>query len=226
VNWRASLTGAVIVAAAGLATGFAVGGKTTTTTKTRTLTLARTVTDTTTTASTTASTSSTVASTKAPTSTTGGQQQYYDDYLSAQNGDQLNNNGQNVSLDSNPASLQLKGQSYVHAVAFDLSADTTHPITERFQLPVPGFKHFSTPLAGLATNNSANANYKLTVYKDNDNPGATVLYSGSFVGPSGAHPISFDTQGATDLVLDWGQPSSGEPESEDQFILADPVVTH
>jgi hypothetical protein len=231
VNWKSSLTGAVIVAAAGLAAGFAVGGKTTT--RTRTMTVAQTVTATvTSTASQNPGSTSNTTRTKPSTGTSNGNssgssQQYYADYLSSQDSSQLNNNATNVSMDENPTSLQLNGQTYAHAVAFDLNNNSnTQPVTESYQLPVPGFRHFSASLAGLATNASAKASYKLTIYKNNDNPGATALFSASFAGPSGTHPISFDTQGATDIVLDWGEPSSGEPDDPDQFILADPVVAH
>lgn len=224
MNWRASLSAAVIVALAGLAVGVAIGGKTKTTSGgARTITVTKTITTTT--------GSGGTSTTGSSTSTSGGggqsaSQEYYSDYLTAQsNNNDLNTNGTNASLDSSPTSLVLEGQTYQHAVAFDLSPGDSNGQLLSMQLPIPGFTHFSASLAGLATDDSARATYKLTIYKNNDNPGATVLYTATFTGPSGTHPINFDTHGATDIVLDWTQPSSGEPDSSDQFIIADPVVT-
>jgi hypothetical protein len=233
VNWKSSLSGAVLVAIAGLVVGVAVGGKTTTHTATATVTVDRTTTvvaESNGTTSTTSSTSTDSAGTAGGTtttsiSTTSGSKQYYADYLANQGTQQLDNNATSASLDSNPSSLQLKGQTYQNAVAIDLSPDGSNPITESYQLPVPGLKHFSSPIAGLNTNASAKTSFKLTIYKNNDNPGATVLYTATFAGPSDTHPISFDTQGATDLVLDWTEPPHGEPSGSYQFIIADPIVT-
>jgi hypothetical protein len=240
VNWRSSLTGALLVAAAGLGVGIAIGGKKTTRIATRTVTVvhrevaslpATTSTPTSTSTSTSGTstsppgTTATTSSTTTSSAASGGSKQYYANYLSTQDTTQLDSNATHAGLDGNASSLELKGQTYPQAVAFDLSTDGHTPQTESYQLPIPGFTHFSASIAGLATNDSANSSYKLTIYKNNDNPGATVLYTDTFNGPSGTHAIGFDTQGATDLVLDWTEPTSGEPDYSDQFILANPVVS-
>jgi hypothetical protein len=218
--------------------GIAIGGKKTTNVSTRTITVVHRdvaslpATTSTSTSTSTSGTSTSPAGTTATTSSTttssgpsSSSKQYYANYLSTQDTSQLDSNATNAGLDGNASSLELNGQTYPQAVAFDLSTDGQTPQTESYQLPIPGFKHFSASIAGLATNDSAKSSYKLTIYKNNDNPGATVLYTDTFSGPSGTHAISFDTQGATDLVLDWTEPSSGEPDSSDQFILANPVVS-
>lgn len=226
MNWKSSLSGALLVAVIGVVVGFAVGGKKTT--STRTVTVDATVTRTVGSVSTPTGSGPTNSGTPStPTSTAppaGAGQQFYSDYLGNQ-GNNVGNNATNASLDNNPGSLQLRGQTYQHAVAFDLSNNTSQAATETIQLPVAGLKHFSSPAAGLATDNSAKASYKLTIYKDNDGPGAVKLYSGTFNGPSGTHSVSFDTKGATVLIFDWVEPSSGEPEYSDQFIFADPIVS-
>lgn len=228
MKWISSIVGALVVAAAGLAVGFAIGGKKVTHTLTATTTVAHTVrlTVTTKAAATPVSVNSTTTHTgssspSASGGSGGASQEYYDTYLSSQN---TGNNASDAQLDESPQNLELKGQTYQHAVALDLYTNNSNT-TESYQLPIPGFKHFSAPLAGLETSNSAKASYKLTIYKNNDGPGATVLYSGTFTGPSGTHAISFDTQGATDLVLDWTNITNPEPDSPDQFIFANPVAT-
>lgn len=231
MNWKASLLGAVIVAATGLAVGAGIGGKTTTDTKTTTVTVAQTITTsaTTTPAATSPSTTDTTSSTDttAATTPTPGSQQYYSDYLGKQDQSQLDSLSTNVSLDSSAPTLQLKGQTYPHAVAFDIGNNTTYaPTTESYQVPIAGFKHLSSPIVGLNTNASAQSLYKLKVYKDSaSNPNATVLYHATFNGPSQTHTMSFDTQGATDLVFVWTEPSTGEPDGGDNFIIAEPIVT-
>jgi hypothetical protein len=161
----------------------------------------------------------------AGTTASGASQQYYDVYLAKQDTNQLDNLATDAVFDTTASTLQLKGQTYPHAVAIDLNTHGSSPVTESYQLPIPGFKRFSSPIVGLDTNASAKASYKLTVYKNNDNPGATVLYTATFNGPSDTHPMSFNTHVATDLVFDWSEPSSGEPDNSDQFIMANPVVT-
>jgi hypothetical protein len=233
VNWKSSLFGALLVAAAGLVVGVVVGGKTTTRTDTSTITVASTVSRTvtvttppTSTGGTTNGGSTTPAPNGSPGPTQNNNQQYYSDYLGTQDTGQLDGEATNVGLDSNAATLELKGQTYPHAVAFDLGSNNSYrAVPESFQLPVPGFTSFSSGLTGLDTNASHKASYKLTVYKDNDNPGATVLYTATFNGPSDTHPMKFKTQGATDLIFDWTEPPSGEPDSSDQFIIANPIVT-
>jgi hypothetical protein len=224
VNWRASLLGALIVAAAGLAVGVVIGGKRTT--ETVTVTAARatvTVTSTATVPETGSSTATTGPSTP-PGSTTGGdgaQQQYLGDYLINQGTTDLNNEASGVSLIDDPSTIQLKGRSYQHAVGFSLnnySSDNT------FQMPA-GFKHLTSSIIGLGTLSGASTRYRLKIYKDHsDTPNATVLYSQTFHGPSDTHPLDFDTQGATVLVLEWTQ-TAEEPDSDNDFIMADPVIT-
>lgn len=237
MNWKASLTGAVLVAAAGLGVGAAIGGKTTSGTARATTTVTVVHTSTITAAATSSTPTSTTASTPTTqTKTTTGTQtspgsppssQYYAPYVAQQNDNgQLDSLGNNVSLDNSASTLELKGQTYQHAVAFDLGDNNnSSPTTETYQIPVPGFTHFSSPMVGLETNASAQAVYTLKVYKNNMNLGATVLYQATFDGPSDTHPMGFKTDGATDLVFDWLEPTSGEPDGEDSFIMADPVVT-
>ena len=231
MNWKASLAGALVVAAAGLAVGFGVGGKTTDHTSTQTTTVDQTVTVTTTLASASSGSSGNTTTSGSSSSSTGSgsggvtsNQQYYSGYLANQN----TSDGSNASLDGNPSTIELKGQTYSHAIAFDLSPNTSNTNSESFQLPIPGFKHFTASLAGLQTSTDAGESYKLTIYKNNDNPGATALYSNTFSGPSGTHPISFDTQGATDLLFVWDSTAADANTtlntSDDVFVVADPVV--
>lgn len=234
MNWKSSLMGAVVVIAAGLGVGVAIGAKKAGRAPTGTTTVARTirVTVTTTTPATTSTptaTATTGTSTAPPASSKGttNSQQYYADYLSIQS---TGNGGNNASLDSSPSTIELKGQTYSHAIAFDLSPDNSQTNSESYQLPIPGFKHVSASLAGLQTSTPAGDSYKLTIYKDNDNPGATVLYNASFAGPSGTHAVSFDTQGATDLLFVWGSTtadanSTNSSSSPDIFVFADPVIS-
>jgi hypothetical protein len=229
MRWMSSIVAALIVAAAGLAVGFAIGGKKVTHTLTDTTTIAHTVRMTVTAkapATPVSVNSTTSHATSSTTSTTEGSgspsQEYYDTYLSTQD---TGSNASNAQLDDGSQNLELKGQTYPHAVALDLDTENGNT-TESYQLPIPGFTRFSAPVAGLATSNSAKASYKLTIYKNNDGPGATVLYSATFTGPSGTHAISFDTQSATDLVLDWTNLTNQEPDDGDQFIFANPVVTN
>jgi hypothetical protein len=228
MNWISSIVGALLVAVAGLGVGFAIGGKKTTRTVTRTTTVAHTVQMTITAKApptNVAVASTTTGATSSTTSTTNGSgtpsREYYATYLASQT---TGSNASNAGLDDNPQNLELNGQTYPHAVALDLYTDNGSTI-ESYQLPIPGFNHFSASVAGLQTSDSAKASYKLTIYKNNDDPGATVLYSATFTGPSGTHPVSFATQGATDLVLDWANLTNPEADSEDGFIFANPVVT-
>jgi hypothetical protein len=227
------MTGALLVAAAGLAVGLAIGGKTTNHARTQTTTVTHTVTVTTSLAAKTptGSTNSTTStsSSRGPSSAGGGggsAQQYYANYLSTQD---TSNGGSYASLDSSPSTIQLKGQTYSHAVAFDLSPNDSNNNSESYQLAIPVFKHFSASSAGLQTSTPAGNSYKLTIYKNNDNPGATVLYTDTFTGPSGTHAVGFDTQGATDLLFVWastaGDASSTSANGSDVFVFADPVVT-
>jgi hypothetical protein len=235
MNWKASLTGVVVVAIAGLAVGIALGSKKTTRVTVRTVTVARTVTlaaKTSTTSSTTSTdTSTTTTSSGTPsggkpsTGSSGtGSEEYYATYLSSQDTEQLDSEATDASLDDNPSSLELKGQTYQNAIAFDLDNEDSNTL-ESYQLPVPGFATFRCAIAGLDTDASHKSMFKLTIYKNNDNAGATVLYSATFNGPSDTHPITFNTRGATLLVFDWTEPASGEPDDGDEFIMANPVVT-
>lgn len=226
MRWMSSIVGALVVVAAGLGAGVAIGGKKVTHTLTDTTTVAHTVrltvtakapatpvdVNSTTTHTTSASPSGGIGS--------GTSQQYYATYLSSQS---TGNNETDAGLDNDPQSAELNGQTYPHALAMDLQPGDLG--AESIQLPIPGFKHFSAPTVGLETSDSAKASYKLTIYKNNDGPGATVLYSATFTGPSGTHAVSFDTQSATDLVLDWTNLTKPEPDGEDEFVFANPVVT-
>lgn len=235
MNWKSSLTGAVLVAAAGLAVGAGIGGKTNTSSD-KTITVARTISVTVTTTTPAASTPTTTpvsttpggsSATSTGTTSTGttstgtaATPEYYATYLSTQN---TGSHASNAQLDGNAARLELKGNTYPNAVAFDLDPNNGNT-TESYQLPIPGFATFTSPIAGLQTSDSAGASYTLKVYKNNDNPRATVLYSNTFTGPSGTHPIKFSTLGATDLLFVWTN-IPNEPDDQDEFIMADPLVT-
>ena len=242
MSWKSSLTGALLVVIAGLAVGVAIGGKKTThivtvtrhNTDTKTITLTTTLPAKTTTVTTTATapvattpvTTPAGGTTSTPVSTAPGNssRQYYADYVSTQT---TGNNAEQADLDSDPTSLELNGNTYPHAIAFDLQPGgcCSQP-TDSYQLPIPGFSSFRSALAGLVTSDSASASYKLTIYKNNDNPGAVVLYSNTFTGPSGVHPVSFSTQGATDLLLVWTNTTYDKAnDDQDTFVFADPVVT-
>lgn len=228
MNWKSSLTGAVLVIVVGLAVGFAVGGKkserTITVVRKRIISKTKTVTLATTVAAKSAKTTTSTTTTPAATSTTANSsQQYYASYLNTQN---TGTNADQASLDDSPSTQELNGNTYANAVAFDLDPSGNGDPTDTYQLPIPGFTTFTSSVAGLVTSASANASYKLTIYKNNDNPGATVLYSNTFTGPSGTHPVSFKTQGATDLLLVWTNTSYDiNSGNSDTFVFADPVVT-
>lgn len=221
MNWRASLLGALIVAAAGLAVGVVIGGKKTT--ETVTVAAARTTVTVTTTAPApdTGSSTATTGTSTVPPSTDGGDGQYLADYLVNQGTTDLNNEASGVSLIDDPSTIQLKGRSYQHAVGFSLnnySSDNT------FQMPA-GFKRLRSSIIGLGTLSGASTRYRLKIYKDHsDTPNATVLYNQTFHGPSDTHSLDFDTQGATVLVLEWTQ-TAAEPDSDNDFIMADAVIT-
>jgi hypothetical protein len=232
VNWKASLLGALLVAICGLLVGVAVGGKTTTKVHTVTAppvttTLAAQTTSTTASTSTTGSASTTGASTATTTTESGeteasGQQQFLDEYLASQDSEKLSQDASNVSLDSNPSQQQLQGKTYQHAVAFDI--DIYGAGTASYQIPSPGFTRLSSKAIGLETTSNAEAYYDLTVYKNNDSsPSSVILYQGSFHGPSAVHSMSFNTQGATDLLFIWTKKSA--ESTSDVFILANPVLT-
>jgi hypothetical protein len=234
MSWKASLLGAVLVVAAGLAVGVAIGGKTAT--RTITVTVVRKVkapapapTTTTTAATTTptapTTTPNTSASTATPPSNPANQEQFLDSYLESQGGaETLNHDAENASLDPNPSQQELAGQTYQHAVAFDLDA-SGEGATASYQIPSPGFTRLASSAVGLDTTSNARATYRLTVYKNDDSsPNSVVLYQGTFHGPSAVHRMSFATQGATDLLFVWTHKAS-EPEAQDTFILADPVLT-
>jgi hypothetical protein len=236
VNWKSSLFGAVLVAICGLAVGAAVGRKGGT--KTHTVTVTQTSTTVSnasaiTTPSTTASTSSTpgTASTSSTPSTgtspaaepPGEGQQYLAEYLAGQGAEKLNQDASEVELSSEAGKEELQGQTYQQAVAFDISSCCNSQST--FQIPTPGFSRLTSKAVGLETIANAEAFYKLTVYKNNDSsPSSVALYSATFHGPSAVHKMDFGLQGATDLVFVWTK-SSSEPDGQDVFILADPVLS-
>ncbi len=225
MNWKASLLGALLVAVSGLGVGVAVGGKTTT----KTVGVTETVTETSSTPATTNSaTTSTTAST--PTTTSTGSetpsegQQFLAEYLAGQDSEKLNGDASSVSLSSEPSKQELQGQTYQQAVVFNIS-NSYNENTASFQLPTPGFSRLTSKAVGLETISNAEAFYKLTVYKNDDSsPSSVVLYKASFHGPSEVHKMDFALQGATDLLFVWTKNSS-EPDSQDVFILAEPVLT-
>jgi hypothetical protein len=246
VNWLASLLGALVVAVAGLAVGAELGHEKTTV-DTRTVTVVHRVAVRASTGHSGGSTSTAGgqsagatgaagpgATTSNPTGASGAgggsgsagpQQDFFADYMATQDTDQLDQQATNVTFDTNPTTLDLNGETYRHAVAFDVPADPADN-TASYQVPIAGFSHFASTITGLETTASASATFKLSIYKNTaDSPTATVLYHQTFTGPSGTHPMNFDTQGATDLVFVWSENSASEPDEVDQFILADPVVT-
>jgi hypothetical protein len=239
MNWKASLLGAVLVVAAGLAVGIAIGGKTAT--RTVTVTVVRKVKvpapapTTTTTAAATTPTTTTTATT--PSNTTGSKttspsgnsdEEYLTDYLESQGGaEALNHNSENASMDTTPTQRELEGQTYPHAVAFDLNdqGGGDPELTASYQIPTPGFTELTSNAVGLQTSSNASAIYHLAVYKNEDSsPNSIVLYQADFRGPSTVHKMSIATQGATDLLFVWTHKAS-EPEEGSTFILADPVLT-
>lgn len=228
MNWKASLFGAVLVAVCGLGVGVAVGGKKTT--RTVDVTVTSTVTTTTSTPAsstssttpTTSSTSSTATSPAAETPESG--QQYLAEYLSGQNSERLSNDASNVSLSNEPTKQELQGQTYQQAVVFNVANDGQGD-TATFQLPTPGFTRLTSKAVGLETVSNAEAYYRLTVYKNNDSsPNSVVLYQAAFHGPSEIHKMDFGLQGATDILFVWTK-SASEPDNQDTFILADPILT-
>ncbi len=244
MNWKASVLGALFVAAAGLAVGVAIGGKTSTHVVSVTVlkrikvTAAAPPTATTKTSATetdastapagsstnVTSTSTGTTSVAANTTSTGGvQEQFLASYLESQGGSTtLDRNAQNVSLDEHPSEQELAGQTYPHAVAFDL-ASSESGATASYQIPAPGFARLSANAAGFDTTSNANASYRLTVYKNNDSsPASVILYQTTFHGPSTVRKIGFATGGATDLVFVWTALTS-EPEGE-VFVLAEPIL--
>ncbi len=97
--------------------------------------------------------------------------------------------------------------------------------TATFQLPTPGFTRLTSKAVGLETVSNAEAYYRLTVYKNNDSsPNSVVLYQAAFHGPSEIHKMDFGLQGATDILFVWTK-SASEPDNQDTFILADPILT-
>lgn len=237
MNWKASLIGALLVAICGVAAGVAVGGKSKTATRTITVTTpAQTISN----ASATESPATTASSTTAPatsTSTTSGTtttsttveppqegQEYLAEYLASQGAEKLNADASSVSMSSEAGKEELQGQTYQQAVAFTISNGCCAS-SATFQMPTPGFARLTSKAIGLETITNAEAFYKLTIYKNNDSsPNSTALYSATFHGPSEVHKMDFALDGATDLVFIWTKESS-EPDGQDVFILADPVLS-
>jgi hypothetical protein len=227
MNWKASLSGAVLVAVCGLAVGAAIGGKTNDKTKTVRVTVSSTVTTTrpeTTSTPTTTPTGTDTSAVPAGETTTEPGQQYLAEYLAGQNSEQLDRDASGVSLSNEPTKQELQGQTYQQAVVFNIENEGSNN-TSSFQLPTPGFSRLSSKAIGLETISNAETYYKLTVYKNNDSsPSSVVLYKASFHGPSEVHKMDFALQGATDILFVWTK-SASEPDSQDVFILADPVLT-
>lgn len=236
MNWKASLLGAVLVAISGLVVGAAIGGRKTTRVITVTApapvaatTPATQATSTTTTSGVTTeeageNTSSTETSSTADESPaeSGGTQEYLAEYLAAQNSEQLGKDASDVSLSQEASKQELQGQTYQQAVAFNIDGYSS---TASFQMPTPGFSRLTSKAAGLEINSSAETDYKLTVYKNNDgSPGSVVLYHSSFHGPSEVHKMDFALQGATDLLFVWTRQGAEQSDSQDIFILAEPVL--
>ena len=228
MNWKASLAGAIIVAVCGLAVGAAIGGKTKT--KTVRVTVASTVTTTTSTPAETSSAATTAPPTTSTPSTPSAEttpeagQQYLAEYLANQDSEQLNSDAREVSLSNEPSKQELQGKTYQQAVVFNVDNEGSGN-TASFQLPTPGFSRLSSKAVGLETVSNAETSYQLTVYKNDDSsPSSVVLYRASFHGPSEVHKMDFALQGATDILFVWTKGAS-EPDGQDVFILADPVLT-
>jgi hypothetical protein len=154
-------------------------------------------------------------------------EEYLTDYLESQGGaDALDHNSENASMDTTAAQRELEGQTYPHAVAFDLNGqEVDGQLTASYQIPTPGFTKLTSNAVGLQTSSNASTVYHLTVYKNEDSsPNSIVLYQADFRGPSTVHKMSITTQGATDLLFVWTHKSS-EPEEGSTFVLADPVLT-
>lgn len=240
MNWKASLLGAVVVLIAGAATGIVIGGKTTTRTKTVTVTrtdkvastpTATTNTGTTETTGSTSTAETTGTSTEASTGSSpsgNSNEEYLVDYLESQGGaGALNHNSEHASMDTTPAQRELAGQTYSHAVAFDLSeqGEDSQKLTASYQIPTPGFTELKSNAVGLQTSSNARTTYHLVVYKNEDSsPNSVVLYQADFRGPSTVHKMSIPTQGATDILFVWTHKNL-EPEEGSTFVLADPVLT-
>jgi hypothetical protein len=233
VNWKASLFGAVLVAVCGLAVGVAVGGKKTTKVRTVTRTeIEPSPSSSQSTSTPSVSTPSTATTTSGVSNTTSTAaveppaegQEYLAEYLAGKNSEQLNGDATSASLSSEPSKQELQGQTYQQAVAFTI-ANGDEGNSASFQVPTPGFSRLTSKTVGLQTISNAETYYKLTVYKNDDSsPSSVVLYQASFHGPSEVHKMDFALQGATDLLFVWTK-SSSEPDSQDVFILADPVLT-
>lgn len=242
MNWKASLFGAVVVIIAGLAVGVGIGGKTKTKTnvvtvtvikKTKVLVPASTATTTSgatttgVTTPTTATTSANASGSKASSPSGNSNEEYLTDYLESQGGaEALDHNSENASMDTAAAQRELKGQTYSHAVAFDLADQGgAGALTASYQIPTPDFTELTSNAVGLQTSSNANTIYHLAVYKNEDSsPNSIVLYQANFRGPSTVHKMSIATQGATDLLFVWTHKTS-EPEEGSTFVLADPVLT-
>lgn len=152
-------------------------------------------------------------------------QQFLAEYLAGQDSEKLNGDADSVELDGEPSKQELQGQTYHQAVVFNIS-NYGSGNTASFQVPSPGFSRLTSKAIGLETVSNAETFYKLTIYKNNDSsPNSVVLYKATFHGPSEAHRMDFDLQGAIDLLFVWTK-SSSEPDGQDVFILADPVLTH
>jgi hypothetical protein len=236
MSWRAALLGALIVVVAGAVAGAAIGGKTNTryltTTVVRTVKVIKAAATNTSTTSTTpggvgagGSTTGSASSGGEKSAPAGSQETYLAEYLRSQGGPEtLNRNAEDASMLDNADQQQLAGQTYQHAVAFQVDGQS-ESLSASYQIPTPGFSRLSSTAIGLQTTTNANTSYKLTVYKNNDNsPNSAVLYQASFHGPSTVHKMSFALQGATDVLLVWTHKAT-EPDSQDTFIIADPVVT-
>lgn len=232
MSWRATLLGAVPVVIAGLAVGVAIGGKTIT--QVDTVTVVKKIRVQAPAASAQTPTANAATGATTPPSETaqtsgakvaGPQEQFLADYLNSQGGaETLNNNAENASLNSNPSGQELAGQTYQHAVAFDLDSPDEGTIAS-YQVPTPGFSRLKSNAIGLDTTANANANYRLTVYKNDDSsPNSVILYQASFKGPSTVRKLNVATQGATDLLFVWTHKAT-EPDDQDTFILADPVLS-
>jgi hypothetical protein len=227
VNWRATVLGAIVVVIAGAATGAAIGGKSETEVRTQTVDQTVTVTTTAKQAPTQETTTGeTEGKSEQPKAPPPQHELFLSEYLQTQGGAEvLDRNAEDVSLSSSAEREELAGQTYQNAVAFTIDGQSEF-LKASYQIPTPGFTRFTVPSAGLKTTSNAKAAYQLTIYKNEDSaPSATVLYRASFRGPSTVRKIDFALQGATDVLLVWTH-KTPEPESEDTFILAEPVLSH
>lgn len=230
MSWRASLLGALLVSLAGLAVGVAIGGKKVTTVHTVTVVekVKAPQASATTTTDAASSTPATTGTTPPPAvANPANQEQYLASYLESQGGaETLNHDATSVSLDDKPQQQELGGHTYQHAVAFDIdnSSESEGASSASYQIPTPGFTRLTSEQVGLQTTSNAGTVYRLTVYKNDDSsPKSVILYQATFHGPSTIRRMSFDTQGATDVLFVWTHTNS-EPDYQDTFILADPVL--